>query len=412
MTEKSKKSVLFPSVVKVGEYLNYENFAKQRIEVAQWVHIPNVVDNILKGEYRNIKPFHIEISPTYECNFYCAWCNCSKSRESSHYRQMRSEELIKIVDICAMNDIGIQWTGGEPLCHHSIIDAVVRANNLGVRQCLFTNGSLLDDKRARKLLKTNLTFIRISLNACNSQVHSVFHGNINAKISKAVVTNLENLLYLKLKLKSKVLVGVSLVLDDTNVSDYINTLGYLFELCVKYKNAMNYIVVRPVNSDFQNIEYSITEGFNLQFEKGYNFLNKFSKLGVNIVFPNNNEDITINRNQEKAKCLGCSFFSEISPNGDLFLCSEKYGDNSYVIGNVFDNFINEIWMSKKKRLVERKKENCFSSGQCPSFSRGSYFNSILNQIEDMRQTNDMFKVKEWIDNLIITTKDVHHTFFI
>src|SRR5215210_5441694 len=73
--------MLYPLPNRVGAYGSREEFSRVRLEDGQWVFWDDRVELILQGRYDAVRPLHVELSPTYLCNFACPWCSCRKARE-------------------------------------------------------------------------------------------------------------------------------------------------------------------------------------------------------------------------------------------------------------------------------------------------------------------------------------------
>lgn len=403
---------MYPSVNMVGTYFKDKDmFNDQRIAKASWVHDTERVKQILNGEYYSIFPFHIEVCSTYVCNFNCPWCSCRESmqKEDKHLA-MSKDELIRIVDQCRKYNIGIQWTGGEPFANPLMGEAIEYASDRGVTQCIFTNGSLLDLDVQKRILQSNLQFIRVSLNCADIKAHSIFHGNINEKISIKVLQNLASLCESKVLSKSDVKIGLSIVMGDTNAGVLSETLEYICELVLKYPKSINFVIVRKVNLDIvdKSIYQENQVSQDVEFENK-EIIEKLCKHGVNIVFPFVEKGISEKLCQSN---YGCSFFSEISPDGDVFMCSDQYGNKEYRIGNIFLNDMECIWHSQYRYSVIEKHRQCAANGKCPQFSRGRYCNSLVEQIEVFRKNKNMMCVEKWISDLADIVPKEEHTFFI
>jgi MoaA/NifB/PqqE/SkfB family radical SAM enzyme len=114
---------------KVGEYGTKEAFDACRVEDGQWVFWRDRVELVLAGRYSEVKPLHVELSPTYLCNFACPWCSCRSAREDWSDRDVFNrpdattqtvaplERLEVIVRRLASERVDIQWVGGEPTSH-------------------------------------------------------------------------------------------------------------------------------------------------------------------------------------------------------------------------------------------------------------------------------------------------------
>lgn len=402
---------MFPSVDRVGFYVGEEEFEKQRLDAGGWVHYNELVCNIIEGRYDRIKPLHIEVCVTYRCNFNCPWCSCRSSRNKyKGVPDLGRKNIERIVDECLKHEIGIQWTGGEPLMNEEFISSLSYATEKGIKQCLFTNGSLVSAAVATELMKSNLSFVRISLNSATPDVHRDFHGKISLGLSHGVISGLELLCKTKINLKSKVRIGVSIVVNNDNIGDLSNTYTFLYEMVKKYPSALNFIVVRPVNGSIHDVNTSINDSFYEKYEDANKdeSITSILKENVKVVFPFMANGFSC----DCIKCRGCFLFSEISPDGDMFLCSDRYGDKRYKIGNVLENDFEGIFCGQEKENAIKQNENCLAEGKCPDNSRGRYFNSLFDQIEDYRNKGKMSVVVKWIEELKKMIPDEGNSFFI
>ena len=403
---------MYYSVYEVGRKISKEEFLRQRSSAAGWVHNCKLVNHILAGAYSSIVPMHIEVCSTYLCNFNCPWCSCAQARSDNlHKKQsLTREELYRIIDDCSRNDIGIQWTGGEPLANPNTIGAIEVASQRNVNQCLFSNGSLLTRDISKRILQTNLAFIRISLNCATPKVHCKFHGGISESLSGITLANIDALCQEKYRSNSKVQLGISIVVDSTNAGDLEQTFMQIMQWARKYPNALSYIVLRPVNDDFEGIITKKQASFTDIYQSFINsrFIEEVRSLGVKIILPYKDQmDYRLSRHP-----LGCMTFSELAPDGSMFLCSDKYGAKDYCIGNVLLNSISSVLNSQQCRNVREKHKECFSCGQCPHYSRGWYFNMIFDQVESLRAEGKIDIVANWICELQKIIPNEGHSFFI
>lgn len=401
------------SIYKIGKVISRDDFFNQRLQAASWVHWTEFVNYVVTGKYDSIFPLHIELCSTYKCNFNCPWCNCRKSRfHTDNIKiELNFNELKRILNDCKIHDIGIQWTGGEPLSNPATIQGINYGSKLELKQCLFTNGSLLDENIINEILLSNLEFVRISLNCADPAYHSKFHGNISPTLSQTVLSNIEKLCRYKLAVASKVKIGISVVIDSNNIDDLLNTYKFIENIAICYPFALNFIVIRAVNDDFEGIETEKKQGFLSKYNTTINMLNtkKISSFGIETIFPN---EVQLDYDTSRGTQYGCSVFSEISPDGSMFLCSDKYGNKAFSIGNVLSDSITSIWNSSRKSEIQKRYSDCFSSGRCPHFSRGWYFNMIFSQIEEYRCIGQMHIVEEWIQSLKKTVPCYNHSFYI
>jgi len=66
--------------------------------------------------------------------------------------------------------------GGEPLCREDLFDIVKYASAKGIRTTLGSNGTLIDEATAKKMLDAGVRSIAISVDGVDAQTHDSFRG--------------------------------------------------------------------------------------------------------------------------------------------------------------------------------------------------------------------------------------------
>ena len=116
---------------------------------------------------------------TLTCNAKCK--HCGSNAESKKYENELSTEEIKnafkqIAEDMDASKILINVTGGEPLVREDLFEVMEYATNeLGFKWGMTTNGILLNDKNIKKLKKSNMETISISIDGLE-ETHDSFRG--------------------------------------------------------------------------------------------------------------------------------------------------------------------------------------------------------------------------------------------
>jgi sulfatase maturation enzyme AslB (radical SAM superfamily) len=408
-------------------------FNKCRPEAGQWVFWEDRVAHVLTGDYDKVRPLHVELSPTYLCNFACPWCSCRAARQdwsdidifnrpdASPGTVMSDSTLMRVVDHLIEAGIGIQWVGGEPSMHPSFYKAVDRAAQGGLQQCLFTNGSLLNPKRIPSLLNAKMAFIRVSLDAVTEAVHRRHHDyDARRNYAQRVRTNLEALVETRLASKSRSEIGVSFVVDQVNFDDLEASADYLCALQKRYAGrAIDYVIIRPAYP-FTGAEVCLSDAMVQALRDTVapdgRWARAVSDAGIRVVAPDSSFEVgnANSRSGSKLKsCLSCGWFSEISPTGDMQLCSDRYGDPESVIGNLARAPVDTLWTSEQRRSRwERINAEKCAAKRCPRNGRGYHLNQIFAEIELARAEGRMDVVVRWIEDLRRTLPKPVHSFFL
>jgi 12,18-didecarboxysiroheme deacetylase len=112
---------------------------------------------------------------TQRCNLKCV--HCYSQSEDRDYRDELSNAQGKalIDDLAAFGSPVILFSGGEPLIRKDLPDLIRHAVGHGMRAVVSTNGTLIDQARARELQDIGLSYVGISLDGLE-EVHDAFRG--------------------------------------------------------------------------------------------------------------------------------------------------------------------------------------------------------------------------------------------
>lgn len=137
------------------------------------------------GRLRAEFPSQVVADTTEVCNLACTHCSHPEFKKSEHYAARLLQPALnrKMVDEVARAGRGItqyiRYSGnGEPLLNKHIFEMLAyAAANSGTTVTLTTNGTLLDEARARRLLETGVHLIDISLDAVRPETYAKIRVN-------------------------------------------------------------------------------------------------------------------------------------------------------------------------------------------------------------------------------------------
>jgi molybdenum cofactor biosynthesis enzyme MoaA len=169
-------------------------------------------------------PSQIMVDITEVCNLACIHCTHPEFKKSKIYtKAMLDEELNhKMVQEVAKYGKGktayIRYTSnGEPLVHPKSYDIIYDAvKNSGTKVTLTTNGTILNEKRIKKLMNTGLHMIDVSIDAFNDDTYKKIRINGDLKVTRK---NVINLLKFKNEINANTKIIVSFVEQSSNSSE-------------------------------------------------------------------------------------------------------------------------------------------------------------------------------------------------
>ena len=97
------------------------------------------------------------------CNMECPHCYAAATATPSRF-SLDGDEAAELID--EMAEAGIRvviFSGGEPLMRPDLFELISRADRRGISCHLSTNGTLLDDQKARRLADAGIGYVGVSI---------------------------------------------------------------------------------------------------------------------------------------------------------------------------------------------------------------------------------------------------------
>jgi len=113
---------------------------------------------------------------TRSCNLSCIHCRAS-SEYGPYEGELTTDQCFKLVDdIASFSKPVIILTGGEPLMREDIFDIASYVDKKGLRVVLATNGTLVTNDIAVKMLESGIKRVSISIDGLDAESHDAFRG--------------------------------------------------------------------------------------------------------------------------------------------------------------------------------------------------------------------------------------------
>ncbi len=125
------------------------------------------------------KPSLISWNLTKKCNLRCPHCYMEAGHKAG--AELTTEECVALLD--EMKALGTEMvilTGGEPLLRRDVYDIARYASDLGMWVVMGTNGVLISDRVARKMVECGIKGVGISIDSIDPEKHDGFRGGPNA----------------------------------------------------------------------------------------------------------------------------------------------------------------------------------------------------------------------------------------
>jgi radical SAM protein with 4Fe4S-binding SPASM domain len=122
------------------------------------------------------KPRLVFWEVTKGCNLRCVHCRATATELSSTLDLPTNKALNIIKQVSQLSLPILVLSGGEPLFRHDIFELARYARECGLRVALATNGTLVNQEIARRIVDAGVRRVAISLDGADGATHDAFRG--------------------------------------------------------------------------------------------------------------------------------------------------------------------------------------------------------------------------------------------
>ncbi|MCS7119307.1 MAG: radical SAM protein [Archaeoglobaceae archaeon] len=312
-------------------------------------------------------PFQVVWDITYACNLRCKHCYATAGKALDD--ELTKEEAINTID--SLERLGvtiIAFSGGEPLVRKDIYELTKYASEKGIYIAIATNGTMINDERAKKLKESGVSYIQISLDGMR-ETHDAFRG-IRGVFDKTIEG-------IKKAVQHDFFVNVSMTVTKYNYQEVIEVIKLCEDLGVNWFMHYNFIPTgrgREIfNSDITPEERE--KLLRMLYERNLNSkisilstAPQFARIALqcsNGIIPTHFYNLNAGERFKKLAefiggCGAGRFYFAIKANGDITPCVFF----PLVVGNVRSDDLEELW--KKNKIFEdlRNKDKLEICGGC------------------------------------------------
>jgi radical SAM protein with 4Fe4S-binding SPASM domain len=348
------------------------NFCNSKYDRRKLLFHPRAIADIL--EKGDTWPVTVNTGFTTYCNHSCIWCSTAYTTRIKPTLKERDDLLIQpevwienIRLLAKHGTKGLIIAGqGEPLLHPKadiMLEAVAEAD---LKYMLFTNGQKLHEKYYDSFFRSGLA-IRFSVDAASSEMHEKWHaaesenGKGRSNFTK-VLDNISALVAEKKRRKSALPhIGCQMICSAMTQPDFENFAKLFREIGV------DYVVYKSLQSNpgTRGLIASSLSIHNSLEERSQYAADMLTELeAIKAKYQSDTFDVFIksaqietayvkefNGAENYKKCRAHSLTPMIEPDGKVYLCVDHGGVESMVIGNIYQQNIEEIWLSEKRQQV-------------------------------------------------------------
>ena len=269
-------------------------------------------------------PRYLDIEPTNNCNFHCRFCPLGTGIIKRSKGYMSDETVDRLCeDVKKYGVGGVRLVGeGEPLLHPKVFDIVKKFKAVGVLVHIITNGSLLTEEKARKLIEAGLDGIKISFQGTDEGTYGEMRIGGDYLKTLQVVRSL----YSMRGAATRPYIQVSTTITEESNEQVEQFKADIGEFCDFYnigRTQFNHL-------DVDQMTVSKQEKEQIRKLKTHETMQKVFKSNCPEMF----DKITVNWN------------------GDMTLCCMDYWDDM-IVGNIHEMNLQEGFLSAKADRLRR-----------------------------------------------------------
>lgn len=302
-------------------------------------------------EYFNNQPqltnLHIEIIS--KCNERCIHCYIPHENKVN---DIEPDLFYNILEQCKkMNLLHLTLSGGEPMMHSNFIDFLKKCNEYNFSVNILSNLTLLNKDIIKEMKRNRLLSVQTSLYSMDASIHDAI-TQIKGSFEKT-----KNAI-LKLK-ENDIPMQISCPIMKQNINCYNNVISWGKSQNINVGS--DYVIIARYNHTTQNLTNrlsvnDIKEIINQKIVNEPQYLDLMEKEAEQKKNINLNDFV----------CSVCHSSICISDNGDVYPCA---GWQDYIVGNVKETSLNDIWNNsiKVQYLRNLRKQDFPKCLQCSEY---------------------------------------------
>ena len=376
-------------------------------------NVDRVVEFVETG---NTAPVLIEVDPSNACNHACSFCLSSyihfdkyKGTEAFSRAVMPRDMLMGLCeDFVSMGVRAVNWTGGgEPCLNKHLKEAIAYCGKNGIKQGIFTNGTLLDKRDLFETMVDNMTWVRISIDTGTEESYNKIRIPKGGADWNKMVSNVTQLIKVNNEKGNKIDIGVGYVISPDTYTEIVDFANFFKDIDVSYCQYKPEIIIREDGGEQRDKDFWVEKVMPLLDEAKEILGNKFQCNGYKITDLTEDPSL-LGRNYKK--CLGSQISPCIGADGHIYVCTNHRGWKQYSYGCLYDGkSFKEIWddlQSRHKVMNQIENVECFKNctklckphesnkavweiwknmGDMGDAEKQSYVSSLMKQQEELKK---------------------------
>jgi cyclic pyranopterin phosphate synthase len=322
-------------------------------------------------------PVALEVNPANFCDQGCHWCiseNAHTPGSSIDFEHARFEAFM--VDFHRLGGRAVGWSGGgEPTRHPQLAVGMDIVKSVGLAQGLITHGAF-SDELIRPVVDC-CDWVRVSLDTNNRNDYARKRGRSMTAGSRAFDKVVKNV---KALVAAGAHVGLNMNVARWNLEQVENCYDWSVSLRVKYLQVRPTLLTPFPHASAEDL---LSDEERRSLLKRLGALERRARGSETKLIVSHDKFEDVGKSNYGRSYKGCNahrLFVVLNAGGDLAVCMYQMTDRRFILGNIYEDSLKEIWQSERRKEVLRfcSKDLKHDVHECQICCKGHEINKVLD----------------------------------
>ncbi len=302
------------------------------------------------------------VYPTYVCNHNCHDCLYGEWNRCHHVIMEARRFPVLVESLVSLRVRAVEFSGGgEPTLHPKFVRLAHCMANEGLEMGLLTNGTMISGPILETLVE-HFTYVRVSIDGHTSELFNEIRRPSPSAGLERVVENVQNLRRARDEARTPLTIGAKVLLSRRNYGSLVEMVRFCRDV------GFDYVQFKPLRNSPQSLVPTEIDTANY-------ILDGIKSNSPGILVYGGATGSSYSR-----KCWLTPIHLVVDPMGDVYpCCYYQYRAERMLIGNLFDNPVEEVWFGKRHRSVLK----ALRVDECNLYDcRWHLYNQIMDEIFD------------------------------
>lgn len=292
------------------------------------IHTEKSTQEYLVEHFKNNPKLRgLQIELTSKCNERCIHCYIPHEMKTDEIEPELFYSLLKQSREMGMLDLTL--SGGEPMLHKNFCEFLRKCKEYDFAVTILSNLTLLNDDIIAEMKANRISNVQVSLYSMNPEIHDeITQMKGSYELTKNAILKL---------IENDIPLQISCPIMKQNKHCYVDVLKWANEY--KVRTQTDFIMIARYDGTIQNLENRISL---VEAEELIQDIVENDPIYSEQIVPIDDESRDISND---IICGVCITSICIASNGDVFPCPGWY---NYIVGNVKELSLQEIWDNSKK----------------------------------------------------------------